>query len=528
MDKVTPYVSCETGEHNFKGYEKVQDNDQAGLSKHAFSYIKDMFNKSVCIQKKFFYGDTFLHRMPKYDSKIIHLAIDDEIPVATSAIYKRGNRSFKFQTHVLNPIELAALKGIIYNFVIENYRERDTKSMIYGNYKAIHGYVNYFFMIEVHNWDWLIEETKNQWKDIMSSSLLVGEETIKTHYDSMRPFYYEIVKKEKHIKSIYKFFEDNAHLTGHIFPSIYGKVKHHNHMVMKYVRLHLQKCYQKKDFSLRFNKEDIDPNDIYYDKDIEVDASNAIFCDVTIQLLDQTIRESELNILKKSIVELIQDKKTLTNEVIKEVDDTDIASTPDIEYIKYLPTENKCEDIFYYGLPDDSSTVIQHLDVAMKRTIACEDDIDDIDYIQSFPFKRSYKIDTFRVLKQKNDTIRISPLTLNYICLYMYMCQLASIRAGHRDMDSLKKKRLEMARDFAKLNITKLRENLNDLHKKGKNCPSGNYIQVYLEFNTFNRMCDASSLICAMVEYRSLKWEYMKQSHIILKQIYNTSRTYLY
>nr|QRN67955.1 hypothetical protein p5 [Emaravirus fici] len=486
MDKVTPYVSCETGEYDFTGYEKVQENNQIGLRKQAFNYIKDLFNNSTCIQKKFFYGETFRNRMPGFDSKIIHLEIEDEIPTATSIIHKKGRMEFRFCTHIFNSIELAALKGIIYNFVIENYRERDTKNIIYGNYKTINGYVNYFFMIEIHNWDWLIEETKNQWEDIMSSSLLVGNETIKQYYDSMRPFYYEIVKKQTHIKSIYKFFEDNAHLTGHIFPSMYGEVKHHNHMVMKYVRLHLQKCYQEKDFSLRFNKEDIDPVDIYHDEDIDVDASNAIFCDVTIQLLDQTIRESELNILKKSIVELIQDEKTLTNEVIKKVDSIDIASTSDIEYIKHLPTENKLEDIFYYGLPEDSSTVIQHLDIAMKRTISCEDDIDDIDYIQSFPFKRTYKIDTFRVLKQKNDTIRISPLTLNYICLYMYMCQLASLRAGYTDMSSLKKKRLEMARDFAKLNIANLRENLNDLHRKGKNYPLGNYIQVHLEFNTFN------------------------------------------
>nr|QBI22248.1 hypothetical protein [Emaravirus fici] len=496
MDKVTPYVSCETGEYDFTKYEKVKDNDQIGLRKHAFNYIKDLFNNCTCIQKKFFYGEPNYrsqHMMPGYDSKIIHLVIDDEIPIAAPVIHKKGKMGFRFKIHVFTPTELAALKGMIYNFVIENYREKDTKNMIYGNYKTINGYVNYFFMIEIHNWDWLIEETKNQWKDIMSSSLLVGDETIKKHYDSMRPFYYEIVRKEKHIKSIYKFFEDNAHLTGHIYPSIYGKVKHHNHMVMKYVRLHLQKCYQKKDFSIKFDKDDIDPVDIYHDKDIDVDASNAIFCDVTIQLLDQTIKESELNILKKSIVELIQDKKTLTDEVIKKVDDINIDSTSDTEYIKHLPTENKFEDIFYYGLPEDSSTVIQHLDVAMKRTITCEDDIDDVDYIQSFPFKRSYKVDTFRVLKQKNDTIRISPLTLNYICLYMYMCQLASFRAGYRDMDSLKKKRLEMARDFAKLNIANLRENLNDLHKKGKSCPSGNYIQVYLEFKTFNRICDASS-----------------------------------
>nr|QBI22249.1 hypothetical protein [Emaravirus fici] len=489
MDKVTPYVSCETGEHDFTGYEKIQENNQIGLRKHAFNYIKDLFNNSACIQKKFFYGES--NKMPRFNSKIIHLEVEDEIPIVTSAIYKRGKMGFRFGTHILNSIELAALKGIIYNFVIENYRERDTKNIIYGNYKTINGYVNYFFMIELHNWDWLIEETKNQWEDILSSSLLVGNETIKKHYDSMRPFYYEIVKKQAHVKSIYKFFEDNAHLSGHIFPSIYGRVKQHNHLVMKYVRLHLQKCYQKKDFSIRFDKEDIDPIDRYYDKDIDVDASNAIFCDVTIQLLDQTIKESELNILKKSIVELIQDEKTLTDEVIKKVDGIDIADTSDTEYIKHLPTENKSEDIFYYGLPEDSTTVIQHLDIAMKRTITCEDDIDDIDYIQSFPFKKSYKIDTFRVLKQKNDTIRISPLTLNYICLYMYICQLASFRAGYRDMSSLKKKRLEMARDFAKLNIANLRENLNDLHKKGKSCPAGNYIQVCLEFNTFNRMCDA-------------------------------------
>nr|BAM13830.1 hypothetical protein [Emaravirus fici] len=502
MDKVTPYVSCETGEYDFTRYEKIQDNNQTGLGKHAYNYIKDMFNNSTCIQKKFFYGESqdfrneSLYLMPRFNAKIIHLEIDDEIPIAPFAIYKKRDRKqteFRFSTHVLSDTELVALKGIIYNFVIENYRERDTKNIIYGNYKTINGYVNYFFMIEIHNWDWLIKETKNQWKDIISSSLLVGDETIKQHYDSMRPFYYEIVRKQTHVKSIYKFFEDNAHLSDHIFPSIYGKVKHHNHVVMKYVRLHLQKCYQKKDFSLRFNKEDIDPVDIYYDKDIDVDASNAIFCDVTIQLLDQTIRESELNILKKSIVELIQDEKTLTDEVIKKVDNIDIASTgidiagtSDIEYIKHLPTENKSEDIFYYGLPEDSGTVIQHFDIAMKRTIACEDDIDDIDYIQNFPFKRSYKVDTFRVLKQKNDTIRISPLALNYICLYMYMCQLASFRAGYRDMSSLKKKRLEMARDFAKLNIAKLRENLNDLHRKGKGYPLGNYIQVCLEFNTSN------------------------------------------
>nr|BAM13837.1 hypothetical protein [Emaravirus fici] len=486
MDKVTPYVSCETGECNFKGYETISENDQTGLRKQAFNYIRDLFNNSVCIQKKIFYGETFRNRMPALNSKIIHLEIEDEIPVSTSAISKKNKRDFRFYAYILNDTELAALKGLIYSFVIENYRERDTKNIIYGNYKAFKGYVNYFFMIEIHNWDWLIEETKNQWEDIMSSSLLVGDETIKQHYDSMRPFYYEIVQKQTHIKSIYSFFEDNAHLSGSVFPSMYGKVKHHNHMVMKYVRLHLQKCYQKKDFSLRFNKEDIDPVDIYYDKDIDVDASNAIFCDVTIQLLDQTIRESELNILKKSIVEFIQDEKTLTNEVIKKVDDIDISNTSDTEYIKHLPTENKFEDIFYYGLPEDSCTVIQHLDIAMKRTISCEDDIDDIDYIQSFPFKRSYKVDTFRVLKQKNDTIRISPLTLNYICLYMYMCQLASLRAGYTDINSLKKKRLEMARDFAKLNIANLRENLNDLHKKGKNHPLGNYIQVCLEFNTFN------------------------------------------
>nr|QBI22253.1 hypothetical protein [Emaravirus fici] len=491
MDKVTPYVSCETGEYDFTGYEKIQENNQIGLRRQAFNYVKDLFNNSVCIQKKIFYGESI--KMPRFNSKIIHLEIEDEIPISTSAICKRGKIGFRFCTHIFNSTELAALKGMIYNFVIENYRERDNKNIIYGNYKAINGYVNYFFMIEIHNWDWLIEETKNQWEDILSSSLLVGNETIKQHYDSMRPFYYEIVKKQTHIKSIYKFFEDNAHLTGHIFPSIYGRVKNHNHLVMKYVRLHLQKCYQQKDFSLRFSKDDIDPDDRYYDENIDVDASNAIFCDVTIQLLDQTIKESELNILKKSIVELIQDEKTLTDEVIKKVDDIDSANTSDIEYIKHLPTENKSEDIFYYGLPEDSSTVIQHLDIAMKRTIVCEDDIDDIDYIQSFPFKRSYKIDTFRVLKQKNDTIRISPLTLNYICLYMYICQLASFRAGHRDMSSLKKKRLEMARDFAKLNIAKLRENLNDLHKKGKRYPLGNYIQVCLEFNTFNRMCDASS-----------------------------------
>nr|QTZ21229.1 hypothetical protein [Emaravirus fici] len=499
MDKVTPYVRYETGEHDFTGYEKIQENDQIGLGKQAFNYMKDLFNNSTCIQKKFFYGESQdfrygdSNKMPKFNSKIIHLEIDDEVPVATFAIHKRGKLGFRFSTYVLTTTELVALKGIIYNFVIENYKERDTKNMIYGNMKSIHGYRNYFFMIEIHNWDWLIEDTKNHWEYILSSSLLVGNETIKSYYDSMRPFYYEIVKKQTHVKSIYKFFEDNAHLTGHIFPSIYGRIKSHNHLVMKYVRLHLQKCYQKKDFSLRFDKDDIDPDDVYYDRDIDVDASNAIFCDVTIQLLDQTIRESELNILKKSIVELIQDEKTLTNEVIKKVDSTDIDSTgtdidstSDIEYIKHLPTENKSEDIFYYGLPESSSTVVQHLDTAMKRTIVCEDDIDDVDYIQGFPFKRSYKVDTFRVLKQKNDTIRISPLALHYICLYMYMCQLASFRAGCEDINSLKKKRLEMARDFAKLNIAKLRENLNDLHKKGKSCPAGNYIQVCLEFNTFN------------------------------------------
>ncbi|QOI17319.1 hypothetical protein [Maple mottle-associated virus] len=439
-----PYHS----ERKITNHQKLKSIPSLGfVEKMIYESVKDMFNSCTCNEKEFFYCGNV--KIPE-GAYIGYIEINDSIPNYMYATYSMLGTQ-KYKVAVLDEYTLAAVKSNLYSVVIREYK--NDIDMVYNVVKDVPPVRNQFIMVKVNNKDLLIREAEKNWKNMVSSTILSGASSIISHYSEMKSFYYEIIKKEKHTKSVYALIEENQHLMNYVLPTLTVFLKSYNEKVLEYVQEHIKVCNDNNDYNLIFRREQIEWSE-GIDTDFQVDVSNAIYEDVTIKLRELEHHRSELDILKDPRLEF-KNKKIKIKPVKKEI----ISSEQEMisrETVSYLPGEDPLEDMFYYGLPESMKLFTNNINTAMIKNISSEKDVNDIDYIAGFPFKTSFKKTVFNVYKEKNTSIKMSHLTLHYACLYIYISTVSEMRSGRKDLEYTDDK-MEKARTFAKINLAELR-----------------------------------------------------------------------
>nr|QJR96881.1 p7 [Emaravirus rosae]QJR96932.1 p7 [Emaravirus rosae] len=464
MDSIIPYTRSDSEVIDFSNYEKLGKlNNLGAFYGTIYSNIKTMFNADVSTEKKFFYGSH--NKIPKHSS-ICYLEINHKkIPNTVASVFNKT----QVEVETLPEDVYLALQSILYNYVIENFNNLDTLSAVIMHHKLVR---RYFIMIKIVDKQWMIDEVKRNWANILSSTYLSQREVILSHYTSMTAFYYKIVKNSDTEKSVYSFLDDNKHLLNHVLPSLDVDFKLYNAQIIKYVKSHLQICKDKSDYNLAFDYTTISESDSIYGEKFPADVLAAIHIDVTAKLREVKVNRSEEDVLKKPIIDCVDDVVVLNKVTFwKHTDET----------VSYKPGDDEIEDTFYYGIPDTIETVIDHLEDALEKNIHDVDDINNIDYIPQFPFKNSFKREIFTALKVRNDTVKVSHLTLHYICLFLYISKVASLKidTGCYTAHSAV---LERARLFAKTNVSYLRNRLLFLNQNRKQFKN-ECVQISLKFN---------------------------------------------
>nr|QIB98142.1 p5 [Emaravirus rosae]QIB98151.1 p5 [Emaravirus rosae]QIB98154.1 p5 [Emaravirus rosae]QIB98178.1 p5 [Emaravirus rosae] len=464
MEKIIPYVRPDPEKVDFSNHEKLPKLSSLGdFYGPIYKLIRENFNSCNCIEKKLFYGE--YTRIP-CSSSIGYIEINrGEMPTVIATVLNRGT----VRLEVLPEDVVNALKSIVYNYVIENYENLEMVTAVIKNAAAVR---NYFIMVKIIDKQWIINETKKNWANIIGSTYLAQKELIISHYLRMKSFYYRIVCNLRYEKSVYSFIDENKHLSNEIIPSLDIMLRTYNIHVFKYVKEHIQYCKKMLDYDIPFDCNKINESDFMYGEFFPLDVKTAIYEDVTIRLREVKIENSEVDVLKKPIIEYV-DKEILLNDIAlnKAVD----------EKIKYLPGDNEIEDMFYYGLPGSIKTVVNNINSSMKKNISDDTKIDDIDYIPNYPFKSSYKKEIYNLYKLKNSDLKMSHLTLHYICLYLYIAKVSAIRTGYSENIGTVEV-LERAREFAKVNVSHLRSRLLFLHQNRISIKDG-CMQIFLKVN---------------------------------------------
>ncbi|QAR18009.1 p7 protein [pistacia virus B] len=466
MEHIKPYTNS-IGGCTIKLSNKEKISDYKGLSsfeENIYNQIKNKFNNCECFEKDVFFDED--SKMPK-NASISYIEINDQFPRYMYTIKKMRSK-YKYSLTNIDDLLFSIIKNHLHNFIIREFESDINEINI-----IIKGFLHIpkqFVMVKINNKNLLINDTKYNWENIISSTTLCDLRSILSHFDDMRDFYYKKVQGTNIVKSIYSFINDNKSLINHVLPSIKTSFKTYDDCVLKYINAHLKKAYNESNYSLVFDSSTIQEFLIETEScsDFSLEVRKAIHEDVTKQLEGLKTQFSEYDILKMPCLELVNQRlvpiKHNKNKLnVSGSCEQSVAFPLNIdEIVKYPPGENPIQDNFYYGLPNTLEISTQYLNSAMRKIIQEEKDIDDIDYIAGYPFKRSYKILIFSILKKQNYNIRISHLFLHYFCYYMYAASVASIRVG---VDMIyEQKQIDRAREFSKKNISVIR-NLVQSHK---------------------------------------------------------------
>nr|ANQ90718.1 p5 protein [Emaravirus cajani] len=448
MESVVPFCIGKKEVIDTSKYEKLKPNKNLGrMERVIYDMIKNEYNSCNAIEKGMFCDD---FNLIPINSCIGYMEISDDIPTYIYAIKKGSYFKGEYQYAVLelNDAVSCALNSILYSAVIRDF-EGDMNTL-YITIKGSLPIKEYFIIVKVENKQTLIQRVKSEWANILSSTSLVGTDSIISHYREMTKFYYRIIKNQDDVGSVYSMINENQHLVNHILPSLTMYLTSYNNVILEHVKNHIKKCYDSNDYNLIFRKDDIECDHLtepYIDEGLKLEISNAIYNDVTLGLREIKDCEAEANCLKKNL---------LRSENNKIISNFEAVTSSETEMIKYLPGANEAEDFFQYGLPEHVNIARAHLENSMVKKITDASMIDDVDYISSYPFTTEFKKVVFESYKMKNKTVKMSHLGLHYACLYIYFSIVSTKRAGYERFN-YDHKLIERSRKFAKVNIEYLR-----------------------------------------------------------------------
>ncbi|CCW28369.2 p5 [Emaravirus cajani] len=472
MESIVPFCISKKEVINNSNYEKLKPNKNLGrMERIIYDMIKDEYNRCNAVEKGMFCDD---FNMIPINSCIGYMEIGDDIPTYVYAIKKGAYFKGEFQYAVieLSDAVSGAINSILYSAVIRDFEgDMDT---LYITVKGSLPIKEYFIIVKIENKQTLIQRAKSEWANILSSTSLVGTDSIVSHYREMTRFCYRIIKNQSDVGSVYSMISENQHLVNHVLPSLTMYLTSYNSVILEHVKNHIKRCYESNDYNLIFRKDDIECDHLtepYIDEGLKLEISNAIYNDVTLRLREIKNCEAEAKYIKKNLF------RSDNNKIIS---DFEAVTSSETEMIKYLPGTNEAEDFFQYGLPEHINIARTHLENSMVKRITDANMIDDVDYIPSYPFTTEFKKVVFESYRIKNKTVKMSHLGLHYACLYIYFSIVSTRRAGYERFN-FDHKLIEKSRKFAKVNIEYLRFRIQTV--RTVSTPINNCVTITLKKN---------------------------------------------